>query len=71
MQHNQIKLLIHTNKPHITFKLFPHIPPNTLQNFLTHSKNAYYHALTFHPLINHFMVQRPDPTPTGVPRESI
>ncbi|WP_398573776.1 peptidylprolyl isomerase, partial [Staphylococcus epidermidis] len=55
----------------MTFKLFPHIPPNTLQNFLTHSKNPYYHPLTFHRIINHFILQPPHPTPTPIPPQTI
>ena len=41
----------------MTFKLFPNIAPKTV---VTHSKNGYYDGVTFHRVINDFMVQGGD-----------
>ena len=34
----KLKLLMHTNKGDMTFKLFPDIAPKTVENFVTHAK---------------------------------
>lgn len=57
IQDNEIKVVMHTNKGDMTFKLFPDIAPKTVENFVTHSKNGYYDGVTFHRVINDFMVQ--------------
>lgn len=71
IQDNEIKVVMHTNKGDMTFKLFPDIAPKTVENFVTHSKNGYYDGVTFHRVINDFMVQGGDPTATGMGGESI
>lgn len=38
IQDNEIKVVMHTNKGDMTFKLFPDIAPKTVENFVTHSK---------------------------------
>ena len=60
IQDNEIKVVMHTNKGDMTFKLFPNIAPKTVENFVTHSKNGYYDGVTFHRVINDFMVQGGD-----------
>ena len=35
---NEIKVVMHTNKGDMTFKLFPDIAPKTVENFVTHAK---------------------------------
>ncbi len=62
---------MHTNKGDMTFKLFPSIAPKTVENFVTHAKNGYYDGITFHRVINDFMIQGGDPTATGMGGESI
>ena len=62
---------MHTNKGDMTFKLFPDIAPKTVENFVTHAKNGYYDGITFHRVINDFMIQGGDPTATGMGGESI
>ena len=46
IQDNEIKVVMHTNKGDMTFKLFPDIAPKTVENFVTHSKNKYYDGVT-------------------------
>ncbi len=60
-----------TSVGEIKLRLFPTQAPKTVENFLTHSKNGYYNGLTFHRVINGFMLQGGDPTGTGCGGESI
>lgn len=50
-----------TTKGDIKIKLFPAQAPKAVENFLTHSKNGYYNGLTFHRVIEDFMIQGGDP----------
>ncbi|MEG0895608.1 MAG: peptidylprolyl isomerase, partial [Oscillospiraceae bacterium] len=45
--------------------------PKTVENFTTHAKNGYYDNVTFHRVINEFMIQGGDPEGTGTGGESI
>ncbi|MEW9502008.1 peptidylprolyl isomerase [Jeotgalibacillus marinus] len=60
-----------TNMGVIKIKLFPEYAPKAVENFLTHSKDGYYDGVTFHRVINDFMIQGGDPTGTGEGGESI
>ncbi|MDU0287532.1 peptidylprolyl isomerase [Staphylococcus pseudintermedius] len=71
IQENEIKVIMHTNKGDMTLKLFPEIAPITVQNFVELSKKGYYDGITFHRVINDFMIQGGDPTGTGMGGESI
>lgn len=71
IQENEIKVIMHTNKGDMTLKLFPEIAPKTVQNFVKLSKKGYYDGITFHRVINDFMIQGGDPTGTGMGGESI
>ncbi|MCR5146270.1 MAG: peptidylprolyl isomerase [Clostridia bacterium] len=55
----------------IKIKFFKDIAPKAVENFTTHAKNGYYNGLTFHRVINDFMIQGGDPTGTGAGGESI
>lgn len=55
----------------IKIKLFPEQAPKTVENFITHSENGYYDGLTFHRILNDFMIQGGDPLGTGAGGESI
>ena len=63
--------VMHTNHGDISIRLFPDKVPNTVENFVTHAKNGYYNGITFHRVINNFMIQGGDPTGTGCGGESI
>ena len=55
----------------IKVKFFKDVAPKAVENFLTHAKNGYYNGVTFHRVINEFMIQGGDPTGTGTGGESI
>ena len=71
IQKNEIKAVMHTNMGDMTLKLFPEIAPKTVKNFVELSKQGYYNGITFHRVINDFMIQGGDPTGTGMGGESI
>ena len=54
-----------TSKGDITIKLDPKQAPKTVNNFVFLSKQGYYDGLTFHRVIDGFMIQGGDPTGTG------
>lgn len=64
-----VKLI--TSKGEISIKLFPKEAPLAVENFLTHAKNGYYNGLTFHRVIQDFMIQAGDPNGDGTGGESI
>ena len=63
--------VMHTNMGDITMRFFPEAAPNTVENFVTHAKDGYYDGLTFHRVINDFMIQGGDPKGDGTGGESI
>ncbi len=56
---------ITTNKGEIVVQFYPDTAPNTVENFLTLAKKAYYDGVIFHRVIAGFMIQGGDPTGTG------
>lgn len=64
-------VIMKTNMGEIKIKFFPEEAPKAVENFLTHAKNGYYDGITFHRVINDFMLQTGDPTATGRGGESI
>lgn len=63
--------VMHTSLGDVSIRLFANLAPKTVENFVTHAKNGYYDGLTFHRVINGFMIQGGDPTGTGCGGESI
>lgn len=55
----------------ITVKFFPEDAPLAVENFITHAKNGYYDGVSFHRVMNDFMIQGGDPDGTGYGGESI
>ena len=55
----------------IVIRLFPEEAPKAVENFVTHAKEGYYDNVTFHRVIDDFMIQGGDPTGTGRGGESI
>lgn len=49
----------------IKVKFFKDVAPKAVENFITLSKKGYYNGVTFHRVINDFMIQGGDPTGTG------
>lgn len=52
-------------------RFFPEGAPKTVENFLTHAKNGYFNGLTFHRVMNNFMIQTGDPKGDGTGGQSI
>lgn len=52
-------------------KFFEDVAPKAVENFVTHAKEGYYNGVTFHRIINEFMIQGGDPQGTGMGGESI
>lgn len=63
--------VIHTSMGDIKVKFFPDEAPKAVENFKTLAKDGYYDGITFHRVINDFMIQGGDPTGTGTGGESI
>lgn len=55
----------------IHVKFFEKEAPKAVENFVTHAKEGYYDGLTFHRIINDFMIQGGDPNGNGTGGESI
>lgn len=64
-------IVMETSKGTIKLRLFPDKAPKTVENFVTHAKEGYYDGLTFHRVINGFMIQGGDPLGNGMGGESI
>lgn len=63
--------IMHTSMGDISIRFFPEAAPKAVENFTTHAKNGYYNGLTFHRVIEDFMIQGGDPKGTGAGGESI
>ncbi|MCS4488099.1 peptidylprolyl isomerase [Streptococcus sciuri] len=68
---NEAEILMTTSLGDITIKLFPKYAPLAVENFLTHAKEGYYDNLTFHRVINNFIIQSGDPNGDGTGGKSI
>ncbi len=60
-----------TNYGDITVKFLPEYAPKAVENFISLSKADYYDGVTFHRVIEDFVIQGGDPTGTGYGGESI
>lgn len=68
---DEAQVILKTTEGDISIKLFPKLAPLAVENFLTHAKDGYYDGLTFHRVIEHFMIQGGDPKGDGTGGESI
>lgn len=55
----------------VKVKFFEEVAPKAVENFVTHAKEGYYNGVTFHRVINEFMIQGGDPLGNGTGGESI
>ena len=62
--------IMHTSMGDICIRFFPEAAPKAVENFTTHAKNGYYNGLTFHRVMNEFMIQGGDPKGDGTGGES-
>lgn len=63
--------VITTNHGDIKVRFFTEVAPKAVENFKTHAKDGYYNGVTFHRVMNEFMIQGGDPEGTGRGGESI
>ena len=56
---------IETEKGTIELELYPQYAPKTVNNFVFLARQGFYNGVTFHRVINNFMIQGGDPTGTG------
>ena len=63
--------IIHTTLGDIKVMFFPEYAPKAVENFLTHAKEGYYDGLSFHRVMEDFMIQGGDPNGDGTGGESI
>lgn len=63
--------IIHTSAGDISVMFFPEYAPKAVENFLTHAKDGYYDGVSFHRVIEDFMIQGGDPKGDGTGGESI
>ena len=62
--------VLHTDKGDIRVRLFPEAAPKAVENFKALIEKGYYDGLTFHRVIEDFMIQSGDPEGTGAGGES-
>ncbi|HWP52024.1 MAG TPA: peptidylprolyl isomerase [Clostridia bacterium] len=62
---------LRTSMGDIKMMLFPQAAPKAVENFVQHCKNGYYDGVTFHRVIEDFMIQGGDPQGNGTGGESI
>ena len=60
-----MKATIHTNKGNINLKFYTEQAPLTVANFKNLANRGYYNNLTFHRVIDNFMIQGGCPLGTG------
>ena len=56
---------IETDKGAIELELYPQHAPKTVNNFIFLAREGFYDGVTFHRVIDNFMIQGGDPTGTG------
>ncbi len=57
--------ILETNKGAIKLDLYPEHAPKTVNNFFFLAKEGFYDGVTFHRVIDDFMIQGGDPTGSG------
>lgn len=57
--------VLHTTKGDIRIRLFPDGAPQTVANFKAHIRSGFYNGLSFHYVMNGFLIQSGDPDGDG------
>lgn len=63
-------VMMQTSKGTIKIRLFPQFAPKTVENFVGLAEKGYYDGLTFHRVMENFMIQGGDPKGDGTGGES-
>ena len=71
VQDNERLVEMVTSMGTVKIKLFPEQAPKAVENFIKHSEEGYYEGVTFHRVIDGFMIQGGDPDGTGMGGKSI
>ena len=58
-------ITIETGRGAIEVELYPQYAPKTVNNFVFLAREGFYDGVTFHRVINNFVIQGGDPTGTG------
>jgi peptidyl-prolyl cis-trans isomerase B (cyclophilin B) len=64
-KHNPLVTINMVDGGQIEIELYPHIAPNTVNNFISLVQKGFYDGLIFHRVIPGFMIQGGDPQGTG------
>ncbi len=64
-------IVMKTSMGTIKLRLFPDKAPKTVENFVGLAEKGYYDGLTFHRVMDDFMIQGGDPLGTGTGGESL
>lgn len=59
------QVALQTNRGDIVLELYPEHAPKTVNNFIFLSKEGFYDGVSFHRVIDNFVIQGGDPTGTG------
>jgi len=59
------EVTIETDKGTIALELYPEHAPKTVNNFVFLAEEGFYDGISFHRVIDNFMIQGGDPTGTG------
>ena len=62
---NPIVTIEMSNGDTMKLELYPEMAPNTVNNFISLVQKNFYDGLTFHRIINGFMIQGGDPSGNG------
>ncbi len=60
------RVTIETTRGVIEVELYPQHAPKTVNNFVFLAREGFYDGVTFHRVINNFVIQGGDPTGTGM-----
>ena len=64
-QEKKYEAKIETNKGVIELELYPQQAPKTVNNFVFLAREGFYNGVSFHRVIDNFVIQGGDPTGTG------
>ncbi len=59
------RVTVETTKGNVMLELYPRHAPKTVNNFFFLTKEEFYDGVTFHRVIENFVIQGGDPTGTG------
>ena len=68
---NEVNVTFRTSEGDIKLVLYPDVAPKAVENFVTLAKTGYYNGISFHRVINDFMIQSGDPNGDGTGGTSI